>query len=300
MIFYHFLPKEVKSGHVGPGPRRARFNLGLSSQTKSKKERNEKKPVKQYNHAWIKCLRLITGDSDSREPACSVGDLGSIPGLGRSLGGGHGNPFQYSCLENPHGQRNLAGYSPWGCKELDTTEQLRTQHNSGEVKYILKTKDKFDKSGARETEGWSSWFGASQGQGHLAQYIYCEKNMFLSDTGHTTLGYIGADWKMWSSLRIGEAPTFPNWNLKRPHISSGLKILDVSLAHSKRCNRTEGNIYPSLSNGKGLHKKSICSLGLWLTSTFTTTGHLNSNNSFLILVLMYPVYSIIGPLYASY
>ena len=37
---------------------------------------------------------------------------GSIPGLGRSPGGGNGNPFQYSCLENPHGQRSLAGYSP--------------------------------------------------------------------------------------------------------------------------------------------------------------------------------------------
>ena len=37
-----------------------------------------------------------------------------------------GNPLQYSCLENPHGQRSLAGYSPWGRKESDTTEQLRT------------------------------------------------------------------------------------------------------------------------------------------------------------------------------
>ena len=41
---------------------------------------------------------------------------------------GHGNPLQYSCLENPHGQRSLAGYSPGGCKELDTTEQLSTAH----------------------------------------------------------------------------------------------------------------------------------------------------------------------------
>ena len=49
-------------------------------------------------------------------------DLGSIPGLGRSTGGRHGNPLQYSCLENPHGQRSLAGYSPSGCKELDMTE----------------------------------------------------------------------------------------------------------------------------------------------------------------------------------
>ena len=52
-----------------------------------------------------------------------------FPGLGRSPGGRHGKPLQYSCLENPHGQRSLAGFSPWGCKELDMTEQLSTaQH----------------------------------------------------------------------------------------------------------------------------------------------------------------------------
>ena len=47
-------------------------------------------------------------DSVGKESACNVGGLGSIPGLGRSPGGGHGNPFQRSCLENPHGQRSLA------------------------------------------------------------------------------------------------------------------------------------------------------------------------------------------------
>ena len=56
--------------------------------------------------------------------ACSVGDLGLIPGLGRSPGGGHGNPFQYSCLENPHGQRSLEGYSPWGHRAQHTAERL--------------------------------------------------------------------------------------------------------------------------------------------------------------------------------
>ena len=45
-------------------------------------------------------------------------------GLGRSSGGGHGNPLQYSCLENRYGQRSLAGYSSWGCKESDMIEQL--------------------------------------------------------------------------------------------------------------------------------------------------------------------------------
>ena len=39
--------------------------------------------------------------SDGKESACNAGDLGLIPGSGRSPGGGHGNPLQYSCLENP-------------------------------------------------------------------------------------------------------------------------------------------------------------------------------------------------------
>ena len=60
--------------------------------------------------------------SDGKESACNVVDLGSIPGLRRSPGGGHGKPLQYSCLENPHGQRSLEGYSPWGLKESDVTE----------------------------------------------------------------------------------------------------------------------------------------------------------------------------------
>ena len=46
----------------------------------------------------------FTGRSDSKESACNAGDLGSIPGLGRSPGGGHGNALQYSCLEKPHGE----------------------------------------------------------------------------------------------------------------------------------------------------------------------------------------------------
>src|SRR5574337_1066306 len=50
-----------------------------------------------------------------------VRSLGSIPGLGKSPGGGHGNPY---------GQRSLVGYSPWGCKELDTTEQLSTAQDT--------------------------------------------------------------------------------------------------------------------------------------------------------------------------
>ena len=56
--------------------------------------------------------------------AGATGDTGSIPGSGRSPGGRNGNPLQYSCLENSHGQRSLVGYHPWGHKESDTTEAI--------------------------------------------------------------------------------------------------------------------------------------------------------------------------------
>ena len=52
----------------------------------------------------------FSGGSDGEESTCNLGDLGWIPGLGRSPGGGHGNPLQSSCLENPHGERSVEGY----------------------------------------------------------------------------------------------------------------------------------------------------------------------------------------------
>ena len=64
--------------------------------------------------------------SAGKESACNVGVLGSVPGLGGSPGGGHGNSLLCFFLENPHGGRSLVGYSPCGRKESDTTELLRT------------------------------------------------------------------------------------------------------------------------------------------------------------------------------
>ena len=66
--------------------------------------------------------------------SADVGELGLIPGWGRSPGGGHGNALQCSCLENE--QRSLVGYSPQGCKELDTTEQLSMHtHREGNLEF---------------------------------------------------------------------------------------------------------------------------------------------------------------------
>ena len=68
----------------------------------------------------------IGAPSNGKESSCNARDLGPIPVLGRSPGGGSGNALQYSCQENPHGQRSLVVNRPWNHKESDT-EQQRTQ-----------------------------------------------------------------------------------------------------------------------------------------------------------------------------
>ena len=67
------------------------------------------------------------GGPAGKEFACNAGDLGSIPGSGTSPGEGNGNHSSFLPGEF-HGQRSLAGYSPWGCKESDTTERLTHTH----------------------------------------------------------------------------------------------------------------------------------------------------------------------------
>ena len=86
------------------------------------------------------------GGSDGKESACSAGDLGLIPG--------REDPWRRKWQPTPvflpgqfHGWRNPVGYSPWGCKELDTTEQLhflflslenaRKEEGAGETKAML-------------------------------------------------------------------------------------------------------------------------------------------------------------------
>ena len=66
-----------------------------------------------YTDAFKGCTADLSGDLTS---AAVARETVSTPGLGRPPGGGHGNPLQYSCLENPHGQRSLACYSPWARK----------------------------------------------------------------------------------------------------------------------------------------------------------------------------------------
>ena len=90
-------------------------------------------PVRPYLN-WVHLHRLFPnkitfwgtegapGGSDGKETACSAGDPGSIPGSGRSPGGGW-RPTPGFLPGESHGQRSLARYSPWGLKESDRTER---------------------------------------------------------------------------------------------------------------------------------------------------------------------------------
>ena len=82
------------------------------------------------NWCYLLGIKSFPGSSSGKEPACQCRRLkrGLIPGLGRYPGGGHGNPLQYSCLENPHGQRSLADYCSLGPKESDMTEATDYTH----------------------------------------------------------------------------------------------------------------------------------------------------------------------------
>ena len=70
------------------------------------------------------CLFALPWWLSDKESATNAGGLGLIPGSGRSPGEGNGNPPQYSCQENPRGQRSMAGCSPQGHKESDMTDRL--------------------------------------------------------------------------------------------------------------------------------------------------------------------------------
>ena len=123
-------------GHAGQGiPLTWSFRFGiLGARTLAEN------PLWYLNTKAIQVFLMdFPSSSAGKESTCNVGDLGSIPGLGRSPGGGHGNPLQYSCLENPDGQRSLAGYSPWGHKESDMTEQLSADILKHYVDYIKHT-----------------------------------------------------------------------------------------------------------------------------------------------------------------
>ena len=81
------------------------------------------------------------GDSDGKASAYNVGDVGSIPGSGRSSGEGNGNPPPILLLGKSHGRRSLLGFILWGRKESDMTEKLHfTSYSSITEKQTTQSK----------------------------------------------------------------------------------------------------------------------------------------------------------------
>ena len=90
-------------------------------------EQDRKGKAQEEIQPWIANLGNFPGGSVVNNSPASTGDAGdpcvcSVPGLGRSPGGGNGHPLHYSCLGNPMDRGAWPGCSPWGGKEWDTTE----------------------------------------------------------------------------------------------------------------------------------------------------------------------------------
>ena len=83
----------------------------------------------------IWALHNLVSGSNGKESACTVGDHGSIPGTGRSLRKGNGNPLQYSCLKSSMDRGAWQAYRPWGHKELWIT---LTQSSWHKINYDMK------------------------------------------------------------------------------------------------------------------------------------------------------------------
>ena len=91
-----------------------------------------------YFSSWASLVALAVKNLPANSG--DLRDSSSIFGSEGSPVGGHGNPLQCSCLENPHGKRSLVGYNPWGHKELDMTERLSTAHRMNLYREAVQSK----------------------------------------------------------------------------------------------------------------------------------------------------------------
>ena len=106
-------------------------------------------------HIIFIVLTGYPGSSAGKESTWNAGDLGSIPALGRSPEEGNGNPLQYCGLENPHGQRSLAGYVH-GVTELDMTEWLLAQDTHTQKNFLFPNRSKLSHLG-KLMAYWHIW-----------------------------------------------------------------------------------------------------------------------------------------------
>ena len=95
-----------------------------------------------------------------KNPPANAGDVREmdlVPGLGRSPRGGNGNPCRYSCLENPQGQRSLAGYSPWARKSQTRLKQLN-MHACNKMKSLGGSGESMSEQSCVKFSKWIKYF----------------------------------------------------------------------------------------------------------------------------------------------
>ena len=143
------------------------------------------------------------GGSDGKESACNAEDAGSVPGSGRPPGGGNGNPLQYSCLKNST-DKEPGGYSSWGHKELDTTEQLTRLNITESYSKILSWLECFlslkTKPASQPQIPWPSWQGFLEGAGRgVNQHAEDPQKAFLRKVGLR-------DWQKRASAMLSNSP----------------------------------------------------------------------------------------------
>ena len=119
----------------------------------------------QISKEGIKCF---PDGTVGKESACNAGDSGLIPGLRRSLGEENGNPFQYSCLGNPIGERSLG--SPWCCKSWTWLSDYTTT-NEGIIAVFVMVK-----KGCHIVDGWCD----ALSRAFATKFSKCKSALFSS------------------------------------------------------------------------------------------------------------------------
>ena len=135
-------PAHLPTGqHQSRSPSPAEHQATTSPKTPRALQSEPREPCSAYQQVITSPRDLLGPRLTSQQASTTFSPLASYPGV-QPPGGGHGNPFQYNCLENPYRQKNLEGHSTWLCKESDRTEHLSTSHHAtrGDVLPALQVK----------------------------------------------------------------------------------------------------------------------------------------------------------------
>ena len=196
------------------------------------------------------------GGSDGKASACSVGDLGSIPGLGRSPGEGNGNPLQYSCLEN----------------SMDGGAWRATVHGVAKSRTWLSDFTLTD---------FGRWEGVSRGRGHMYTYDWVMLVVWQKPTQYCKAVILEKEMATHSSILA--------WRIPRTEEPGGLQSMGSKRVGHKwwlhfhfQCQACAGTWEIS-----SLSWKEHVTLSVWLTSHTTKPVHWPTKFQKIPILLLY-------------